>query len=247
MFAWCLRDSAGAVVDSFEEDAVCPTASVGKVLLLLAVADALADGRLDARAPLARPDPVADSGLWQHLPMVQLAPGEAAVLVAAVSDNLATNALLDHVGIDGLAVMVKDLGFQTLSLHDRVRDTRVAENPPHLSSGSAAEWSLLMHGLVSGSVMSPHVSRQVLSWLSLSVDHSLVLAPFGFDPLVARRSGVFCANKTGSDLGLRADVGVVRRGDQAFTYAALAVEENDQEAVMQLREWGAQMHRLLAS
>lgn len=232
-------------MESSGADAVCPTASVGKVLLLVAVADALADGRLDARTPLTRPDPVADSGLWQHLPTTQLTPGEAAVLVAAVSDNLAANALLDEVGIDDPAVMARELGFDTLSLHDRVRDTRTIDDPPHLSSGSAAQWSLLMHGLATGTLISPEVSAQVMAWLSLSVDHSLVLAPFAFDPLVASRPGWLCANKTGADQGLRADIGTVQRGDQAFTYAALAVEENEQEAVAQLREWGAQLHHLL--
>lgn len=247
VFSWCLRDSAGNVVESSRAEVALPTASVGKVLLLLAVADALAAGRLDARARLVRPDPVADSGLWQHLPTVQLTPAEAAVLVAAVSDNLATNALLEVIGLDALQAMVTDLGFQTLGLHDRVRDTRTADHPPELSSGSAAEWSWLMHGLATKSLMSPEVSSQVLSWLSLSVDHSLVLAPFACDPLVAERPGWLCANKTGSDPGLRADVGMVRQGDRTFTYAALANDESEYDAVTQMRSWGARMRFLLMS
>jgi len=247
MFGWCLRDGAGQVVESSHADVICPTASVGKVLLLLAVADALATGRLDARAPLTRPDPVADSGLWQHLPTAQLTPGEAAVLVAAVSDNLATNALLEVIGLDDLQTMVKELGFQTLGLHDRVRDIRTADHPVDLSSGSAAEWCELMYGLATKSLISPDVSKQVLSWLSMSVDHSLVLAPFAFDPLVAQRPGWLCANKTGSDPGVRADIGVVRRGNRTFTYAAIATGETEQEAVTQLRSWGAQMSSALMS
>lgn len=245
VFSWCLRDGGGQVVESSHADVVFPTASIGKVLLLLAVADGLATGRLDAQTPITRPDPVADSGLWQHLPTAQLTPGEAAVLVAAVSDNLATNALLEVIGLDALQVMVTDLGFQTLGLHDRVRDTRTADHPAELSSGSAAEWSWLMHGLATKSLMSPEVSSQVLSWLSLSVDHSLVLAPFACDPLVARRPGWLCANKTGSDPGLRADIGMVCLGDRTFTYAALATEESEHDAVTQLRARGAQMRSLL--
>ena len=50
--------------------------------------------------PLARTaeDPVGDSGLWQHLAAEALSAGDFAVLVGAVSDNLATNTLLRHVG-----------------------------------------------------------------------------------------------------------------------------------------------------
>jgi beta-lactamase class A len=49
--------------------------------------------------PLARTaeDPVVDSGLWQHLAAEALSAGDLAVLVGAVSDNLATNTLLRHV------------------------------------------------------------------------------------------------------------------------------------------------------
>ncbi len=244
--AWCLRDGMGQVVESVNPEFVVPTASVGKILLLLAVADALETGSLDPTMPVSRPEPVTDSGLWQHLSISHLSAHDAAVLVGSVSDNLASNALLDVIGLDHVQAMAADIGFPALQLHDRVRDHRTPEHPPHLSSGSAAQWSALMHGLTAETLITSAVSRQVLRWLGLSVDHSLVLAPFALDPLVAERPKWICANKTGADPGVRADVGVVGNGDLIFSYAALAADEDELEAVVQLRTWGQSLRDRLA-
>jgi beta-lactamase class A len=236
--AWCVRDGTGQLVESINSGSVLSTASVGKILLLLAVADAFETGGLDPTMPVSRSEPVTDSGLWQHLSMSHISAHDAAVLVGSVSDNLASNALLDVIGLDHVQATAADIGFPALHLHDRVRDHRTPEHPPHLSSGSAAQWSALMHELSTERLITPGVSRQVLRWLGLSVDHSLVLAPFALDPLVADRPKWICANKTGADPGVRADVGVVRNGDLIFSYAALAADEDELEAVVQLRTWG---------
>ena len=82
--------------------ALLRTASVGKVFLLVEVADRLERGVLDPQQPLRRDRvaPVADSGLWQHLASRRRSRSrDVACLVGAVSDNWATNVLLDLVGL----------------------------------------------------------------------------------------------------------------------------------------------------
>jgi hypothetical protein len=116
---------------------VLPTASVGKLLLLLETERRLADGRLEPTTSLRRApeDSVADSGLWQHLRTEALPLEDVALLVASVSDNLATNVLLRHVGLDAVAEVGPSLGLATLRLNDRVRDVPTADDPPTLSEG----------------------------------------------------------------------------------------------------------------
>ena len=89
------------------------TASVGKVLLLAEVARRLEDGSLSPDECLTRTpaESVADSGLWQHLSTDSLTVCDAAVLVAAVSDNLATNVLLRHVGLAAMDEVAQALGL----------------------------------------------------------------------------------------------------------------------------------------
>ena len=221
-----MRDGDGRVVLAHRPDDVLPTASVGKVFLLLEVARRLADGRLPAGVPLPRrPDlAVADSGLWQHLATDALPPADLAVLVGALSDNLATNVLLDAVGLDAVAQLAASLGVLRSGLHDRVRDVRGPLHPPTLSSGCAAELSGLLADLAAGRGPAADVAPVVLGWLATGTDLSMVAAPFGLDPLAHNGSdrGVRLVGKTGTDAAVRADVGVVDGPGGRLAWAVLA-------------------------
>jgi beta-lactamase class A len=217
-WAACVRDVAtGAVLAEVEPDLALPTASVGKLLLL--VAAARTDGgtllRRDAVAS------VADSGLWQHLRTPALSVHDCAVLVGAVSDNLATNVLLRHLGLDAVQRTAEELGLRATALHDLVRDVRGAEHPPQLSTGSAGELSDLMARLHRGEVDG---AAQVLQWLGAGTDLSMVAAATGLDPLahVEADRGLVLRHKTGTDTGVRADTGVLAGPRGAVAYAVLA-------------------------
>ncbi|MEV6849079.1 serine hydrolase [Actinoplanes sp. NPDC051411] len=194
------------------------TASVGKLLLLIETARRIEDGRLDPAEPLAR-DPalaVADSGLWQHLSVPALPVADLAVLVAAVSDNFATNVLLGRIGLRPLTGLAAELGLRETALLDFVRRKRTSAHPPTLSWGTAAELAAVMSGLARGTIVSPAVSARVDAWLATGVDLSMVASAFDLDPL-AHADGDL-RNKTGTDDGVRADVGHIG----LFPYAVLA-------------------------
>ncbi|SDP41775.1 beta-lactamase class A [Nakamurella panacisegetis] len=192
------------------------TASVGKVLLLVRVAELIESGAIDPARPLRRtPDQlVADSGVWQHLRVDELPVEDLCVLVGMVSDNLATNVLLARVGLPAVAATAAGLGLVRTGLHDRVRDVRTPADPPTLSTGSADELVRLMVGL----------RPPVTHWLSNGVDLSQVAAGWGLDPLAHQAGdlGLHLVNKTGTDHGVRADVGVLTGPARRIGYAVLA-------------------------
>lgn len=208
---WSLAvlDAAGRPLLRHRPDDVLPAASVGKVLLLMAAATRLARAGAAAAAVTLPRDPdvrVADSGLWQHLEVAELGLADLAVLVGAVSDNWATNVLLDRVRSD-VPWIGPPAGPRALALLDRVRDRRGPEHPPTLSTGSGSTLAALMLDLLAD----PGVGARVLGWLRLNTDLSMVAAAFGLDPLAHTGPdlGLLLANKTGTDAGIRADVGLV--------------------------------------
>ena len=73
------------------------TASVAKIFVLMELADRLSRGALDPGQLVDRRStpPVHDSGLWHAMRVEALPVADLAVLVGAVSDNWATNALID--------------------------------------------------------------------------------------------------------------------------------------------------------
>ncbi|WP_156738287.1 serine hydrolase [Mycobacterium sp. E2699] len=222
----CIRNAAGHELASCNADRPMKTASIGKLLLLVEVARQLAEGDLSGATLLGR-EPgllVADSGIWQHLDVDRLSIQDLCVLIASVSDNLATNVLLKHVGLRKLRNLAESLGLVHTALLDYVRDHRGRDDPPTLSTGSASELSLLMSQLARQELISTTVSEQVNAWLATSVDLSMVAGAFGLDPLAHAPSdrNFFVRNKTGADAGVRADVGTIGRGSVWFDYAVIA-------------------------
>lgn len=216
-------------------DLVLKTASVGKLLVLGEVARRLDNGELAADHRVSRTGSrfVRDSGLWHVLDQEELTVVDVCRLVGAVSDNLATNVLIDLVGLDAVAAYGDSLGAKPMEMLDYVsgeaRDLSIPGTPPTLSRASAASLVHYLRSLYDGTV-----SPRVAEWMSLSTDLSMVASAFGADPLAHNAIGeseeARLINKTGTDDGIRADVGLVRDGDRAVGYAVIANWPTDESA-----------------
>jgi beta-lactamase class A len=225
-WALCIRDAAGRELARSDADRAMNTASIGKLLLLIEVARQHDADELSGATLLDR-DPellVADSGLWQHLHVDKLPIDDLCVLIASVSDNLATNVVLKEVGLPALRALAESLGLAHTALLDYVRDHRGPADPMALSIGSASELSHLMSQLSRHELVSPAVSEKVTAWLTTGVDLSMVASAFGLDPLAHTPSdrNITLHNKTGADPGVRAEVGTVGRGSTVISYAVIA-------------------------
>jgi beta-lactamase class A len=223
----CLRDlTTGEVLAAHEPERILSTASIGKLLLLVALTTAYQRGDVAPDELLERASEleVADSGLWQHLRVARLPVDDLAVLVGSVSDNTATNVLLQRVGLPRVQEAAVSLGLEHTALLDRVRSHRTVTEPPHLSVGSAGELSRLCSDLAGGR-LGPDLDR----WLAAGTDTSMVAGAFHLDPLahVDPDRGVLLRHKTGTDDGVRGDVGWVRGPSAAVGYAVLANWRHD--------------------
>ena len=215
-------------------DVACATASIGKTLLLVSIADLVVSGGLDPRRPVSRTtaEPVADSGLWQHLGTDTLTVDDACVLVGSVSDNLATNVLIEVVGLDRVRQTAEQLGLSTTRLLDLVRDSRGPEHPPALSVGTALELHRLCSELAAPRTFSVEVAQRVRSWLALGTDLSMVAGAFGLDPLAHTQGdrGFSLWHKTGTNVGVRCDIGAVSCGARQLSWAVLANWEPEDDS-----------------
>ncbi|MFT3901445.1 MAG: serine hydrolase [Gordonia sp. (in: high G+C Gram-positive bacteria)] len=229
---------SGAELFAASPDTVLRSASAAKLVLLTAVARRIEARELAADELLRRDSaaPVADSGIWQHLSVDALPVEDVARLVGLASDNLATNVLLDRIGgVDALT-----LG--DVALHDLVRDDRGPGAPPTLSSGSARGYAALVGALHRGEVGGPAVSARVLGWLRGGLDLSMVASAFGLDPLAHDGSdrGLSVVNKSGTDDGIRVDVGLAAGPSGTIAYACLAnwspngADDPDRDAVLRV-------------
>ncbi len=213
----------GLALVSIDDRVAMPTASVGKILLLIEVSaritarDSTGFGILDKTPG----DAVGDSGIWQRLQAPALPVTDLALLVGATSDNLATNVLLRRVGLDAVRARAESLGLSRTALLDLVRDHRGPDDAPQLSIGSTAELSWLFLALARGQVADAVTSKRVLGWLSHNADLSLVSSAFGLDPLSHRTadSGLQLINKTGTETGVRSEAGLLSGSRTGVAYA----------------------------
>lgn len=230
--------STGLPLLSIDDRVALPTASVGKVLLLIETAarittrDFSGPGILD-KTPA---DAVADSGLWHRMQVPTLPLGDLGLLVGAVSDNVATNVLLRHIGLEAVRKRAESLGLTRTALLDRVRTKRGPDDAPQFSVGASAELAWLFYALSRGKVVDSVTSQRVLDWMSLNADLSMVASAFGLDPLAHRSAshGLQLINKTGTDEGVRSDVGLLQ-GRRAGVAYAVTVEFVDSSLQARLR------------
>jgi beta-lactamase class A len=228
MWSVCVLDADdGTPLAQYTPDQQCETASIGKIFLLLEVARRLEDGRFSADERISIPDEhrVEDSGLLYRMSDQRLTIQDAALLVGAVSDNLATNALIHLCGLDAVRQVATELGYSRTSLLDYIRNERTPDLPWTPSYGTAAELADVMRRIGAGEAFSPEVSARVLSWLAADTDTSMTADSFLLDPLAhveEEYQGMVLRHKTGSVSFARVDVGLLSGPAARVAYAVAA-------------------------
>ena len=227
-----------------QADLVLPLASVGKLLLLVETARQLASATREAAEPvdLLDTDYCGGSGLLRGLTTRRWTIGDLALLAASVSDNTATNALLRVVGLDRVNDGAAELGLARTRILDQIREPRTPEHAPTFAVGTARELADLADRIADPTPVDRPWADLVLGWLAANTDRGMVPALIPHDPeddrlptepLLPPGTPVsWVANKTGTDAGIRSDVGVVVGTWRRVGYAVLTTCEPGREFTM---------------
>lgn len=228
----------GSAVLAGDDFRSLPIAGLGVVPLLVETAAQFEAGTLEPLEIIDRAgiEPVAVSGVWQHLKAPALPLIDVALLAASSGDALAANALMSRVGLPAVRARVEQLGLTRSALMDSFRDTRGPDDAPHVALGAAREYAHLFAELVNSTAVSAGVSAQVAEWLSHGHDLSLVAAATGLDPFAHDNDehGLLFVNKTGRASGIRTEAGVLA-GPRAGVAYALFVCFDDLSIAHRLR------------
>jgi beta-lactamase class A len=219
---------------ALDPDRVMPTASVIKLAVLAEVfrqeqAGALSLGE---RIVLDEGNRVGGSGVLKDLsPGVALSVLDYATLMIVMSDNTATNMLIDLVGgVDAVNRFVRgQLGLETIALHRKVSFTALesAGNRPFLGEASPRHLMELISLIWQRKLVSPRACEEMLAILGRQ--HFLDQVPRFLDcDLLADENrapnGIAVACKTGMVDGIRADAGLLLLRDRAVSYAVMSAE-----------------------
>lgn len=203
---------------TWQEERSMPTASTFKFPVLAELFAQAEAGKLDLdeRVPLLSSDQVGGSGaLRDFRPGVQPTLRDLATLMIVVSDNSATNMVLDRIG--GPAAVnaaMQALGLPSIVVNRRLIFSGAPRGP--VAEAAPRDMMRLAVMLAEGSLVSAEASRQMRAIMARQHSHDqfpryLALLPYAEDNEQPRLLRLL--NKTGANGGLRADVGLVQVGD----------------------------------
>jgi beta-lactamase class A len=210
-----IQDLDGEARLALNEDVVFTQASSIKLPLLVELFRQVDEGRqdLDAIVVLDEDDVVPGSGVLQ-----QLTPGEVrlplrdfATLMITVSDNTATNMIIDRVGMENVNETMARLGLPHTKLQRKMQDSEaVRADRENLST--PGEQARLLELIYRGEVLSEASREEVLRILSIPKS-SRIRALLPPDTRVA--------HKTGGVPGVSVDVGIVLLEGRPFIVSVM--------------------------
>ena len=139
-------------------------------------------------------------------------------LMIILSDNTATNMLIERLGMDNVNATMEALGMSPgtrlrRKLFDAERARQGIQN-----TVTAADMAALLGRMLEGTLISPEASREMLRIMG---DQRLN----GKMPFYLHSRGIDCAHKTGEDDGITHDVGII--GTEPETIFCFLSSETD--------------------
>lgn len=171
------RDLGTGETFGWQEDAVHSSASIIKIFLMAFLFRKFRDGTLrpEERIQL-RPEQIAPSaGVLSYLrDCRELSVRDLIELMIIVSDNSATNVLIDLAGMDALNAFLKhDLGLTHTRLRRKMMDLdAIARGEDNTTS--ALEAGMMLERMYRGTLISPKDSMEMLRVLKNQQDSSLI-------------------------------------------------------------------------
>jgi beta-lactamase class A len=192
-----------------------PAASTVKLLILVGLARAVDEGRLrlDNVAPVLASQKVGGSGVLNWLTTgLELTLRDHAWLMIAISDNSASNVLIDAVSIDAIHDVQRTLGLTTTSLNRRFLGRLPAQGAPE-NVASAADLVTVLAAIDSGEAASAEQTAWMLEVLGdqQTTDRLARTLP----------DTVSFAGKSGWLTGISHDAGILRGPGGAVAVAVL--------------------------
>ncbi|WP_093146414.1 serine hydrolase [Saccharopolyspora antimicrobica] len=220
--AWDLTEREPVLLGA---ERVVPAASTIKVLIMISALRAVQGGRIglddEVELPAQR---VGGAGLLRLLRSVdRISLRDLITLMIVVSDNAATNAVIDAVGFAAIRDCAADLGCTDTRVERRL----MHHHEPGRNETTALDQARVLDRLAGGTALPPELTEHALGVLAEQQvrDRLPALLPVGAN----------CWNKTGELLGLRHDVGLLGTDRPQAVIAVLVDELTDERSLSDYR------------
>ncbi|MGH9477178.1 MAG: serine hydrolase [Terriglobales bacterium] len=209
------KNLANGAVVAVHADHPVATASVIKLSLMLQAFEQVKSGRLTLSQPLelTKANQVPGSGILQYLdPGERLSLRDTIALMITLSDNTATNMVIDAVGLPPTNAMLARMGLKNTYFYKKVFRPAVGPQPPDqkqfgLGKTTAREMAELVERLWRCDLGAPELCRGMINIMRAQQDREMI--PRYLNDANARDGLSPIADKIGSLDAVRNDVGLV--------------------------------------
>jgi beta-lactamase class A len=182
-------DADGRVLFCEREDELFPSASVIKLPLVMTLYADAARGILDMNERVAVGDRVDGSGVLRHMREVEpLSLRDLAMLAIIVSDNTATNRLIERIGVDRVGERMREWGCPKSRLSRKMYDFEAAKQGNENLMTARESVSLLLR-LRRGECEDRATSDDVLAVLEQNQDRTMLRRYLPYGLKVAHKTG----------------------------------------------------------
>lgn len=185
-------------------DAPLMAASVIKLTIMVEAFRQKEAGLVDFAQPVTirKGDKLPSCGALTYLhDGVTVSLGDLVTLMIILSDNTATNLLIDHLGMENINRTIAAYGWVNTHLNRKLFQPELAKQGIE-NVVSARDMGSLLEGLLAGRIVSQEASRDMLEILRNQRLNGKL-------PFYLHSRGIACAHKTGEDDGITHDVGII--------------------------------------
>lgn len=229
-----IRDSEGNTLITNDENSIFPTASTIKIFILGALLEMVEAGKcsLSDEIVMKPEDQVGGSGILKEFTSGRKYPvKDVAMAMIILSDNTATNMLVDLVGgVQAVNAHIRKHGLIETKLVNKIDFEAIGDDVHNLAVATAMEFTDYLTLVVNNKVFCKEL---VDVWIDImsrqqyldQFPRYIPYNPYARELNVSQ--DIVVANKTGFYTGVRCDVGYLFLPQGKFIYSVLAKDSED--------------------
>ncbi|HYY70004.1 MAG TPA: serine hydrolase [Terriglobales bacterium] len=231
LYAHNLKTGVSVAVDA---DRPVKTASVIKLPIMLEVFEQVKAGKrsLNDKVVLRQEDKVAGSGVLPFLHSgLELTLDDAVTLMMIVSDNTATNLVLDQIGIPAVNARLASMGLKSTYLYKKVYKPPEGPMPPDqkkfgLGKTTGREMAAVMESIARCDLGAPQLCRRMIEIMKNQQDRQMI--PRLIEAADTSETESAIADKIGELDDSRNDVALIESQAGPIVISAFTYENQDQ-------------------